>query len=513
MAYQNIDRKDILRAIRSRPIKEEMEGIMDVAGQDAIWRHDPSIQYGKWDGKTSFGYEPTDSWISLKTSESAVRKLIARYKNSYIAANKKNSKSKDYNAGPKPHITLFVGTQRIKFQATGKLTDSTGKSISEATMTEMQELGSAFVFRRAIAENASWNNVEALKSDDVTMNGIKDIWKKVGKVNEVDDTWIENFYKQQKVLIKKIGKPNFTEFNRNGGFMQFITNLVKKHYGISSKDNWDPADIWLIQDESKWTRVIKEAVESGRRGRSPAKTVQELNAIMRMLFKAKQVFGISLKKVAAGQDATITFANDKSEFFQSLDKLHFEYDGADCKMGKKMDKEGTITLSTQDTRLLIKDGGNTYNFQIKGNNSTGMSNLKYEPTASGSTAARLGKATVELVERLLSDYSLNFKKDNAAYPQNADDFVNDRGNDWLGLIKTLEQNRVDIDAKSAEEAYNNLLFVFGTKAHVANSKCQQIKWLSEFLSLSDDDRDNFGTDMVFLAKKEGSSYGPFAKIY
>ena len=176
MAYQNIDRKDILRAIRSRPIKEEMEGIMDVAGQDAIWRHDPSIQYGKWDGKTSFGYEPTDSWISLKTSESAVRKLIARYKNSYIAANKKNSKSKDYNAGPKPHITLFVGTQRIKFQATGKLTDSTGKSISEATMTEMQELGSAFVFRRAIAENASWNNVEALKSDDVTMNGIKDIW-------------------------------------------------------------------------------------------------------------------------------------------------------------------------------------------------------------------------------------------------------------------------------------------------------------------------------------------------
>ena len=25
--------------------------------------------------------------------------------------------------------------------------------------------------------------------------------------------------------------------------------------------------------------------------------------------------------------------------------------------------------------------------------------------------------------------------------------------------------------------------------------------------------DDFGTDMVFLAKKEGKSYGPFAKIY
>ena len=507
MAYQNIDRKDLIKAIRSRSIKEEMEMIMDVAGQDEIWRHDPNIKYGKWDGKTSFGVKPDQPWISLKTSESAVRRLITRFKNSYIA-----SKNDPIITGSKPLIALFVGTQKIKFQATGKLTDSSGKSVSEATMTEMQELGSAFVFRRAINENASWNSADALKADDVTMNGIKDIWKKVGKVNEVDDTWIENFYKQQKALIKKIGKPNFTEFNRNGGFMEFISDLVKKHYGISGKDNWNPADIWLIQDERKWTSMIKEAVESGRKGRSPAKTVQELNAIMRMLFKARQVFGISLKKVAAGQDATVTFANDKSEFFQSLEKMHFSYIAADCKMGKKKDKEGAITLSTQDTRLYVKDGGNTYNFQIKGNNSTGMSNLKYEPTASGATAARLGKATVELVERLLSDYNLNFTKDNTSYPQTAKQFMDD-STDWKGLISILQKNRVQIDAKTADEAYDNLAFVFGTKPHVANSKCQQIKWLSEFLSLTPDDRDNFGTDMVFLAKKEGAAYGPFAKIY
>ena len=33
------------------------------------------------------------------------------------------------------------------------------------------------------------------------------------------------------------------------------------------------------------------------------------------------------------------------------------------------------------------------------------------------------------------------------------------------------------------------------------------------MKLSDSERDDFGTDMVFLAKKEGKSYGPFAKIY
>ena len=36
MSYQNIDRKDLLRAIRGRPVREEMEMIMDVAGQDAV---------------------------------------------------------------------------------------------------------------------------------------------------------------------------------------------------------------------------------------------------------------------------------------------------------------------------------------------------------------------------------------------------------------------------------------------------------------------------------------------
>jgi len=508
MAYQNIDRKDLIKAIRSRSIKEEMEGVMDVAGQDAIWRHDPNIKYGKWDGKTSFGVKPDQPWISLKTSESAVRRLITRYKNSYI-----RSTADPIITGSKPLIALFIGTQKIKFQATGKLTDSSGKSVSEATMTEMQELGSAFVFRRAIQDNATWKNVAALKADDVTMNGIKDIWKRVGKVNEVDDTWLENFYKQQKTLLDKIGKPAFTEFNRNGGFMEFITDIVKDNFNISAKDNWNPADIWLIQNEATWTKRIDTAVNSGEKGRSKAKSITELNAIMRVLFKNKQVFGISLKKVAAGKDARIEFVNDKSEFFANLAKMRFSYIAADCKMGKKKDKEGAITLSTQDTRVYVKDGGNVYNFQIKGNNSTGMSNLKYEPTSSGATAARLGKATVELVEQLLKDYKLSFTKDNASYPQTAKEFCDDKSEDWKGLINILQKNRVQIDAKTADEAYDNLAFVFGTKPHVANSKCQQIKWLSEFLSLSPEDRDKFGTDMVFLAKKEGTKYGPFAKIY
>ena len=64
-----------------------------------------------------------------------------------------------------------------------------------------------------------------------------------------------------------------------------------------------------------------------------------------------------------------------------------------------------------------------------------------------------------------------------------------------------------------QEAYDNLLFSMNTQPYVANSKLQQITWLDQVLSLSKQERDEFATDMIFIAKKEGSRYGPFAKIF
>ena len=348
MAYQNIERRDLLKAIKGRPVREEMEMIMDVAGEDAVWRHNPTDKDGPWNGRDTFGTAPMEKLIVIKTSRSAIDKLIRRYKGSYITQSKGKGGQKWYKEGD--FIRLFVGTQVIKFQQTGKLTTASGKSISETTMTRMQELGSAFVFKRAIQDNKSWGNMLALRADTETMDGVKKIWKDIGDVDDVDEEWLNNFYKQQKTLIDKIGRPNFTEFNREGGFMQFISDLVKTEYGISSKDNWNPADIWLIQDERKWTKLIEDSVKTTS---NKAQGVLYLNSIMRKLFATRQVFGISLKKVAAGKDARIEFVNDKSEFFQKLEKLRFDYDGADCKLGQKTDKEGTITLSTQDTSCLL----------------------------------------------------------------------------------------------------------------------------------------------------------------
>ena len=97
----------------------------------------------------------------------------------------------------------------------------TSKSLSDAKITQMQELGSAWVFKRAIQDNISFKSAADIVKDKVTYQELIKIWKKVGGVDwndRVDGEWVESFYKQQKALLKEIGKPGFTEFARSSHY-------------------------------------------------------------------------------------------------------------------------------------------------------------------------------------------------------------------------------------------------------------------------------------------------------
>ena len=235
-------------------------------------------------------------------------------------------------------------------------------SVSSSTMTRMQELGSAWVFKRAIQDNAAvgWKSWESLRNDKVTFNEIKKIWKKAGNVNWVDDVdlpWLINFYEQQEVLLQKIGRPNFTLFTRDGKrseaiqfrwqrhsretFMEWVSKLVKKEFDIGQKDNWNPADIWLIQDEKKWKKKIEDVYAKRK---DPTKSIEvelaKFNAIFRSLFRSKQIIGISLKKVSG--KAEWKEVNVSGQFFRTLQVTHMTLKSARCELGTKKITEKQI---------------------------------------------------------------------------------------------------------------------------------------------------------------------------
>tara|TARA_B100000902_G_scaffold278967_1_gene264855 strand:- start:28 stop:1341 length:1314 start_codon:yes stop_codon:yes gene_type:complete len=434
------------------------------------------------------------------------------------------------------------------------------KKVSDSTYTQMQELGSAWVFKRAIKDNKVFNSADDILNDKETFKEIQKIWKTIGKCEfgdlEQDYSWIDAFYKQQKTLLQKIGKPTFTEFCRSSDyvlpgskkgetFMEWVSDLVKKEFQISQKDNWNPADIWLIQNEAKWRREITKAYDNRdvRKKRTIEAELAKFNAIFRGLFRSRQIVGISLKKIS-GKTAQWKEVNVTEKFFKKLEATHMKLTEAKCLLGtKRIDPDkakkdiarkkfrglpDAATL-TQDTVLLITDPGLAgepgakYKVQIKANDSTKFSNLKWEPTITSATGARLGKATVELVLDLMKSYNIlrYYEPDNKKYPRNKTEF-GEVEDDYRDIIEELVRDRfIDVGPigsgqVAVETAIINLKETFDqnrSQPWVAVSKLQQLRFLYALMTLSDRDRNDFCTSLIFTAEKAGRRYGPYGKLY
>ena len=434
------------------------------------------------------------------------------------------------------------------------------KKVSDSTYTQMQELGSAWVFKRAIKDNKVFNSADDILNDKETFKEIQKIWKTIGKCEfgdlEQDYSWIDAFYKQQKTLLQKIGKPTFSEFCRSSDyvlpgskkgetFMEWVSDLVKKEFQISQKDNWNPADIWLIQNEAKWRREITKAYDNRdvRKKRTIEAELAKFNAIFRGLFRSRQIVGISLKKIS-GKTAQWKEVNVTEKFFKKLEATHMKLTEAKCLLGtKRIDPDkakkdiarkkfrglpDAATL-TQDTVLLITDPGLAgepgakYKVQIKANDSTKFSNLKWEPTITSATGARLGKATVELVLDLMKSYNIlrYYEPDNKKYPRNKTEF-GEVEDDYRDIIEELVRDRfIDVGPigsgqVAVETAIINLKETFDqnrSQPWVAVSKLQQLRFLYALMTLSDRDRNDFCTSLIFTAEKAGRRYGPYGKLY
>ena len=442
--------------------------------------------------------------------------------------------SEGFMKGPKnkaPRTFL----QKVVWRKTGKVFNSKGGRVSESTMTRIQEIGTARVLRHAMrGANKDLTTAAKIKQDKVLMKQLHFIFKKVGDVDEVDNEWLHNFAQQNKVVLDKIKRRDFQQFNREGGFMDYISEYLRKNFKITPKDNWNPADIWLIHNEAQKKRLIddlKAPAEGQGVFKGRWRVSAKLNQMFRDWFKSEELMGLSLKKVTSAS-AHWKVYNTNDAFFEDIGSKFLKYESSQCYMDLT-DKKGVRTFASQDTRLLVRDGpvgsGTIYDFQIKANSSSGFDNLKYEPTERGMSAARMGKATVEYVENLLTLYELTFKKSNSdpEYAKDADAFGKQRTK-WVtridGLISkgvTVESDKYNGTKLDGEACCDKIMTVFGTQPWVANSKLMQITWLSLVLSLKGKDRQNDGkdnldefcTDLVYLASKAGPRYGPFAKVY
>ena len=460
-----------------------------------------------------------------------------------------SSSTKDANLVLQPNTT---NNQVIKLETSGLAENRLVGKANDKEKTQMQELVALYIFKRAIQDNKTFRRWQDIKNDQTTIDHLNKIWDEVSQGAEprVQDEWLESFWAANRVLVSKVGGASFTEFSRGGGpfhgseayipdskqsdtFMDWIEkDIIDKYFSdvvsgsASNKDNWNPADVWLIQNETKHRQKIHSIVVAPSGFSSTADigevVLAKLNGYMRHLFRTKQIWGISLKKISG--TAKFMRVNTTEKFLKDMDWLSktggYKYD----KSHSYFDLVRGETLTSQDTRVFVKGKGTEYNFQIKANSSSGFSPLKFEPTEKGAGAARMGKATIDYLKQLMDvkigSKAKTFEWSPIDYPQTQEEWLDyttqAEYRRKFGDLVRLGVNLSKGDRLSLQEVMDNITTTFdeNNQPHVANSKLMQVSWLHLVLTdLKKARRNKFFTDMVLMSAKQGRRYGPFAKIY
>ena len=377
----------------------------------------------------------------------------------------------------------------------------------DAKTTQMQELASTWIIKRGIGPSPvkKYQTVEELKKDKAGYTQLLKIYPDVNK------KWLEGLVAQQKTVIRELlGGGHYTTFNRDGGFMDFISKLVKNKFKIAKKDSWNPADIWVIRNETVVISQINQAVSGS------AATITELNEIMKKLWKQKALKGISLKAIS-GDVAKWETVNLNDALFEESNKPPV-FDLASIKCSLDMTNN---EFTSSDSIIIVKEGTTEYHFQIR-QNSRGFNNLKFEPSKKGAGAARLGKVPLNLLKKMMkNDYKLTFNNNHNEYPKDEDGWTKNEYKKYRNIWKNLKTNPLVKTNITTEDKFKNsfsLAFKDETtekesQRPIATSKLMQLDFISQVLSLKKEQYNELFTNMVFLAQKKGAGFGPFAKLY
>ena len=489
--YFSLSRSKILN--RARPYPKFRETIIDIL-KNAPMKKAGFIGDENWNGK--------GTWM-IKVSDVNFKHIIKT-----LGKGKETKRAMTYEL-PSGKVSGGKAVPiSVRFRESGKI------EAAKAGTAE-QEQGSAYIFDRVVNKNIDYKSWEDIVADEEAYDSLVKIFR-----GDVPDSWLMSYYAQQKVLLKKVQPSKMSKFDHSGSnsFMDFITNLCLKNFnkqlGLGGKkDSWNPADIWIVNGSQ--TQIENELKKS-------VTTIHELNSVLRQMYYDKRVMGISLKKT--GKVAYYEEVNlDESNLIPNTKDYNFPAPMKAFTANFKIPSNDD--MFTQDVKISIEGEGKTFVFQIKANSSDakGGSNLKFEPTAKGSGTARLGKAPVDKVTKILKDeFSKTFVNDYKKYPGYLNEFTGNhpKGEKYFRDVLSDLLPKIDTDMKDVDSVMNNIKASFGgTKDRGTNTRCKLmgLDFFYQCSKLSDEDRREFITDMVFLAQKKAFSkvdfFGPFGKIY
>ena len=219
-----------------------------------------------------------------------------------IASNGKLLQYKFTATGDAFKTTKIVNVKIQKsggIRGSGKLPKK-GESLKNPS-TAQQELGTIYYFE------------EKLKG---VKEPCKELISKKAKFG-FDSDWMYSFEQQWLAFSKNIKvKPNskiLLDSAKNDS--DIIVDLAKEFGLVDLKDNWNPADIWVMC-------ISQQAI---RKETSNIKTLEEYNSWLEQKFESREIVGVSLKKVSPNKKGKfeIVQAKDLPQVDLEMDKTIF----------------------------------------------------------------------------------------------------------------------------------------------------------------------------------------------
>lgn len=336
---------------------------------------------------------------------------------------------------------------------------------------------------------------------------------------KIFESWKNTFIETPKVIKKIVGAPSSFDcihdatgqiydgkkFKPDSGFCDLISKIAK--YEFSSKDAYNPADIWLVK-RGEFTRILKEVEKICK---DPKTAIDQLNGFILEEYNSKKLYGISLKKMSGAgkfelhKNGDIPFYNIVPGKF----RINMSPDEGAC-------IEGQYQYRNVETGKDIK---------FKNRASTmGYVTTQTEFESDGTpSAARVGKCPTIIIDKIMGDYDHQRIKSISGYfggsPQGpfftkvTDSMIKE----WFSMYQYCAKKSYITDEYKIKTADDLKGMVDKAKnnPNQAARICVKIQglFIMYFLCKNDKDISSILTRMLNAAKKISDRNSFFIKVY
>ena len=403
-----------------------------------------------------------------------------------------------------------------------------------AIETAKQENGSKVAFKL-------WIESVKTPTESQLFSEIVQVYPELAKDVKLREIWLSTYTKQCIALKTYLGSNKGYSYSRDerDGFMFFIENIAKKRCGVSTKDNWDPADIYMIK-KSKETS-IKKHLDSITKNPDEMANIYALNAYMRELIQSKDLVPVSLKAISKTKAKADLELSNMGKGKQK--ELSFENVGPlKCYANFGTNNKTPTEIDNGEIAGQFKVNDTLVNWQTRNfNMSTPRGGVQTDLTPTGKDAgAKIGKASADAIDEFFSKY---YNKLGIIRPVNAgkDPHIPPVGKwtaetkkYWIDFQKELSKlkvNRMSIDFGEMKVLYKGKIVSTGSFANVLDysireegskyaggrlsSKLTCMRWAYAWALIEKKGlMAEWLKTLYYGAKKEfRDTNGPFVKIY